>query len=355
MAALQPINEWFGINPVYKPTKEIYTREQRRKAKEAVENIQYVDGPGITDDEAWFRHHNWSQKRSKVRQALYDAGSSQNSLNSFDNCGSDTQVEWNAAEKRYRVCGCYCHNRHCEPCMRAKSSLIIGNLRAILNKAEKKQHRFLTLTLTHDKATPLKSQIKRLYAAYKQLRATTEWKATQKGGAATLEIKWAEPGYKKGKDGRPYMSKGGWHPHLHIISEGTALDQYVLSDLWYRCTGDSFIVDIRIISADKDVAYYVGKYVTKGTNDDVWSDPLRAAEWVKAVKGVRMCATFGTWRGYKLLARKKEVAGTWEFVASLDSLARRARSGETKAIEILMQLEDECMYDPNRKRSPKPK
>lgn len=341
MTPTQPASEWFGINPVYVPPKPKYTREDRAKAKAAVEVIEYIDAPGITEDEAWFRHKNWSEKRKHVRQALYDAYSSQNSLNSFDNCGSDCQVEWSETKQRWRIVGAYCHNRHCEPCMRAKSALITNNLREQMAKRAKKRHRFITLTLKHSDK-PLKEQIKRLYASYKTLRSKPEWKSSQKGGAATLEVKWI-PETKK------------WHPHLHIISEGEFISTYWLSQIWRDITGDSHIVDVRLISADKDVAYYVGKYVTKGTNDAVWIDPIVAAEWVKSVKGVRMCATFGSWRGFKLLKREKEEKGVWAHVASLGSLVRRAQSGEVYAMELLVLLCSSQQYDPGRKRNPKPK
>jgi hypothetical protein len=341
MAVIQPITEWFGIDPVYVPPKAVYTREQRQKAKEAVATYQDMPKPGISEDEEWFRHFNWQQKRKKVHQALADAGTGQNSLDSFENCGADCQVEWSEEQQRYRVCACYCHHRHCEPCMRAKSALITNNLRVIMKKGEKKQHRFITLTLRNS-AAPLKGEIKRLYAAYKRLRSRPEWKSSQKGGAATLEVKW-NPTTKM------------FHPHLHIISEGGYLSTYWLSQVWRDITGDSHIVDIRLISADKDVAYYVGKYVTKGTNAEVWEDPAVATEWVKAVKGVRMCATFGSWRGYKLLAREKEKPGEWKHICSLASLVRRGHAGEVAALELLRILVESQQYNPNRKRSPKPK
>jgi hypothetical protein len=319
------------------------TREEMRlaKAKHLASKVEYVDGVEITHDEAWFRHFNWQEKRAKVKQALIDTGASASALWSFENCGSDCQVEWSEAKQRYRIVGCYCHNRHCEPCMKAKSALITNNLRIKMQDAAKKQFRFITLTLRHSDA-PLKQQIKGLYAYYKQLRQLPEWKASQKGGAATLEVKW-----------QPHSKK--WHPHLHIISEGTYLSTYWLSTAWRDITDGSHVVDIRLISAEKDVAYYVGKYVTKGTNSDVWEDPKVAAEWVSATKGVRMCATFGTWRGYKLLEREKEEKGVWTPVASLMSLVRRAQAGEVYALELLTILTATHSNTHHRKRMPKPK
>jgi hypothetical protein len=341
MIKTQPIVDWFGLEPTYVPPPPRYTKEQRAKNREAPPTPADEHENELDSDSEWFRHHYWKEKRAKVRQALADADTSLSGMFRFDNCGAGCQIEWNKDENRYRIVGSFCHNRHCEPCMKAKSALITNNLRAHLKNGENKQHRFITLTKLHNDA-PLKQQIKQLYAQYKKLRATPEWKKTQKGGAATLEIKWI-PATRK------------WHPHLHIITEGYSLSTYTLSALWKQITGDSFIVDIRLISADKDVAYYVGKYVTKGTNDAVWQEPAVAAEWVKAVKGVRMCATFGTWRGYRLLQRPKEETGKWTWIASLASICRRARLGDQWAIRLLIESLEPMQFNPHKKRGQKPK
>jgi hypothetical protein len=367
---IQPIDEWFGTTTPVKPKREVYTREQRRKAKEKAEaEILHFEEVTLSPDEEWFRHYNWREKREKVRQALLDAGTNTAGMERFALCGAGCQVEYNKAEQRYRLCGSYCHSRHCEPCMKAKSALIISNLRKRLDGAKQGHYHFITLTLAHDKTVALEDMLARLNASYKKLRNTDEWKygqvnadrihaamqrgmkhskavkemkpKGQLGGAATIEVKWS--------------AKSGWHAHLHIISEGTAITNHRLKDLWYEITGDSWECDCRQISADKDVAYYVGKYVTKGTNNEVWDNPTAAAAWVKGIKGARMCATFGTWRGFKLLEKTKEEPGAWIHIASLNSLVRQAKDGKEWAMILLLDLSDTCMYDPHRKRTPKPK
>lgn len=303
----------------------------------------------ITEDEAWFRHHNWKHKRELVLQTLHATGQTIQAVENFRNCGSECTVEWSPSEKQYRIRGSFCKSRHCEPCARAKGALIIANMRAIFKDRDHTRKRFITLTLKHSDA-PLVDQIKHLYKSYTKLRASKTWKRTQKGGAAMLEVKWQDPlkmYARKNSPDRP--GDGKWHPHLHIISEGTYLDTYALSDAWLAASGDSSIVDIRQISADKDVAYYVAKYVTKGTVDEVWTNPSVAQEWIIASKGVRTCATFGTWRGMKLLAKPKD-AGDWQPVATLTSLVKRAQRGEVAALELLKTLTESKQYNPNRKR-----
>lgn len=383
MATPQPISEWFGVEPAYIAPPPKYTREERAKNREPAPRPAHEHEIEIDPDSEWFRHHNWRDKRKVVRQALADANASTSALFAFDNCGAGCQVEYSKEQNRYRIVGSYCHSRHCEPCMKAKSACITNNLRAKMKGIKQGTHHFITLTLAHDKSRTIREQIQRLYSCYKRLRQTDEWiygqlnadriykaskegvkhseavkhvsKKGQIGGAATLEIKYTEPGYRTARDGTKYYYEGGWHPHLHIISEGSMITDHRLKDLWYGITGDSWESDCRRISADKDVAYYVGKYVTKGTNDAVWNDPARAAEFVAAVKGVRMCATFGSWRGYKLLARPPEKKGEWTHIASLASIFRRARAGDEWAMITLIDAIEPMQYDPHRKRRPKPK
>ena len=236
MTQVTPINEWFGKQTEMKTAMQ--AKEKRKRGAGVAEKIEYREPEShqISEDEEWFRHYNWREKRTKVTQALINAGTGTAAMTAFTNCGSDCQVEYSDTEGRYRVMACYCHSRHCEPCMRAKSSLITNNLRTILKSRPDSRFRFITLTLRHSDA-PLRQQIQRLYSCYKELRRAKQWKASQKGGAATLEIKWI-PATKK------------WHPHLHIISEGEYLSTYDLSATWRHITGDSHVVDIRLISRD---------------------------------------------------------------------------------------------------------
>ena len=85
--------------------------------------------------------------------------------------------------------------------------------------------------------------------------------------------------------------------HLHVIAEGAYLPATELSAAWHKITGDSFVVDVRSLKSGKDAAYYVSKYVTKGTSVAVWHNIDTAQEWVTATKGVRICSTYGDWRG----------------------------------------------------------
>lgn len=279
--------------------------------------------PPLTKEEEHFRHSYWRPKRAKVRTTLVTAGANRFAMERFDACGSDCAIEYSEELKKHRVRANYCRSRHCEPCMRAKGNKICSNLKKRLEQHTEGRYRFITLTLKHTH-TPLAEQIKRLYRCFRKLRNSKEWKRTQRGGAFMLEV-------KRSKDGKL------WHPHLHIASEGSFLDKRDLSEMWFRATGDSFIADIRSIGTSKDMAFYVSKYVTKGTSNDVWNDESLAQEWILASKGVRMCATFGTWRGYKLLANSDD-AKDWKPVCTYAALYQAAYNLEPWAMDLFIKI-----------------
>lgn len=276
-----------------------------------------------TPEETKFRHGHWLEKRAKVNRTLLQINSSQRTVEAFEQCGSECTVEYSASLQKHRVRANHCKNRHCEPCMRARAGRLAANLKAKIEGDQKHRFRFLTLTLRHSDA-PLADQIKRLYKSFSKLRATKFWKQSQRGGCFILEVKWSA----KSRE---------WHPHLHVITEGNWIKQQTLANQWRTITGDSHVVDVRCLADGKEAAHYVTKYVTKGTSDTVWDDDDAAQEWVTATKGVRTCATYGTWRGYKLLAIT-ESAPDWTPVGTLTHIIHAADQHQPWAMAILQSL-----------------
>lgn len=294
--------------------------EKEKERRDLATQFQVIPA---TREETVFRHRDWWEKRQLVRTTLVSIGTSEKTLERFDECGADSYVYWSPSEQRHTLRGSYCKNRHCVPCQRARGNRLAAALKTKLENATDHQYRFITLTLVHSEA-PLKDQIKRLFSAFKTLRKTALWEDSQKGGAFTLEVKWQEKTRK-------------WHPHLHIVAEGGFMRQANLAKEWKRITTDSHIVDIRVLASGKDAAHYVSKYVAKGTTDNVWSDPSAAQEWVTAMKGVRVCSTYGKWRGFRLMAKPK-LAEDWTPVASLTSVISAAKAGEEWAMAIVLSL-----------------
>ena len=323
------------MKPLPRATRDAQRRQERlNKPDHAAYEAAYAH-PTADPDELRFRHEHWGPTRACVDATLEAIGTNPRQLDAFRNCGSQCVVCYCKATGRYKLSAACCHSRHCQPCARAKANLLAANLRNRLAEARDHQYRFVTLTLRHTN-TPLAHQLKRLTQSFRDLRRTQLWKTTQHGGAAIIEVKW-------NPDDRM------WHPHLHIVSEGDYLSQDQLSSAWHAITGDSKIVDVRALRSGKDAAHYVAKYVSKGTVDAVWSDPDAAQEWVLATKGLRSCATYGTWRGFKLLARLPDTH-VWTRVCMLTTLYHDARQGLSYARITLRALHDQCQYNPHRNR-----
>src|SRR5258707_21608 len=203
--------------------------------------------PPASPEESGFRHGHWKARRNAITQHLMTSGTSGFALDRWINCGSEAVIQWSEQKQKYRIRANYCHCRHCEPCMRAKANKIVGNLRDRLKEKANGRSRFIPLTMKPS-SKPLKEQLDRLYKCFKHLRATPLWKESQRGGAATLEVKWNH-------DTRE------WHPHLHLIAEGEWLDQNRLSAAWHKETGDSWIVGLRALRDEAETAQYSGKYL----------------------------------------------------------------------------------------------
>lgn len=313
-----------SIDKAPRPPREKKESESMRRAAAFYAHVV----PPAEIEETRFRHSHWKNRRDRIRAMLARSGARVHALNRWDECGGQCQVQWSESRQNFRLSANYCKSRFCEPCMRAKANMVARNLREKLEEARQAARsrdpigvRFITLTLRHNKA-PLKSQIDRLHASFKKLRNLPLWKLSQLGGAAALEVKWTGV---------------AWHPHLHVVAEGSFISKEQLSQAWHECTGDSFVVDVRALKDLADACHYVSKYITKGTNDAVWLDDDRALEWITASRGVRICNTFGSWRGFKL-TKPTSSLNDWKPIRSLINLLEAAQAGELAAQAILLIL-----------------
>lgn len=242
-------------------------------------------------------------------------------MQAFAECGSGCWVQHSASRGVFRLsCNC-CKSRWCVPCGVARAARLRRSVQEQLSAFEKV--RFITLTLRHNR-TPLKDQIDRLYACYKELRRRPFWQAHVDGAAAFCEVKISE------KDGL-------WHVHLHILAVGTWMDTRELSSQWHAVTGDSTIVKIELAQSTNGVAFYVTKYVTKPLDGSVFTDTNRLDEAIIALKGRRLCNGSGT---LKRMSDSPDHDGVddWHTIARLDALVDDARAGDEKAAEVLKQL-----------------
>lgn len=276
--------------------------------------------PTTLQAEVTFRHGGWNHTRELVIRSLYRVEPSDFRINNFMSCGASAWVERSEADPHvYRIRCDRCHDRFCVPCGNERARVIAYNVREHLNP---KCTRFVTLTL-RSSTESLTELLDLLYESFKKLRKTRLWKQTQRGGVAFLEVKW-------------YPDTHRWHPHLHVLTEGGYIAQQALSAAWRKATGGSFIVDVRKIKNADTVVAYVVKYASKPHDPSIFRDPDRLDEAVIAMKGRRLCLTFGTWRGVSLT--KVPDRGTWIPVARLADLIHQAASGDRDARHILNQV-----------------
>jgi hypothetical protein len=318
-AAAAPVTPAETCPDCLPPSSSLDSLESGSQADDALELPASWYGDSSFDlcpasaEETSFRHGGWSPRRRKVWDALLRTHASQHRLQAFKYCGASLWVQKSLAGDDLRLVANYCHDRFCVPCQTGRAANIAKQIEAIIRD---RSPRFLTLTLRAS-PTPLNDQIDRLYREFAALRRRAAWRSKVVGGAAFLEVKIGE-------------RSGLWHPHLHVLIEGTYFDQRALSREWHSVTGDSSIVDIRAIDRAEDRARYVTKYVTKPADASVFAVQALLDEFMLAMKGRRLMFTFGTWTKIKLQPDPDE-AGEWTNVGGVDALMNRARDGDEEA------------------------
>lgn len=173
-----------------------------------------------------------------------------------------------------------CSHRLCPTCQRARAARLSASI------AREVQGwpavRFLTLTLATSDA-PLRLELQRLMSSFRELRRTRTWQRHVSAAIWTLEVT------RCAKTGR-------WHPHLHLLLRGTFIPHAQLKTAWHRITGDSFIVDVRMIHDRRQAARYLAKYVAKAADLGDWP-PASIRDYCRSTFNLRSHGTCGTLHG----------------------------------------------------------
>lgn len=275
--------------------------------------------PDETSD-IWFRHSGWLPQRARNRAAIAKGFDSASRLRRFDYCGADAWI-MRAADNpnRLTVRADHCHDRFCTPCMTARGHIVAKNLKSRMIRPP---YRLITLTVRGAGET-LVDRLKHLYKSFGRLRRTRLWRDHVAGGVMVCEVTWSPP-------------SRSWHPHLHLICEGRYILKSTLSQAWYQATGDSMIVDLRLIRGGDACARYVAKYVSKPLSQSYARDPDLLAEAVEALSHRRLCTTFGTWRGVPLYDTESDVE--WVSIGRLSEIRAKANAGDDDAITLMKRL-----------------
>lgn len=288
-----------------------------------------VTPPSSFSLEESFRHSGWADQRRRIRTAFRSIDDFPTArLARFNGCGGNAWImRFGPCGSNFRVKCDRCHDRFCVPCAAARGATMRAQLMA---HSEGRTLKMLTLTL-RGTGQPLAELLDRINKHFRAFRALPLWKSKVRGGVGIIEAK---------------IGKGGerWHVHLHCLIEAGYVDQKLLSQAWLAVTGDSFVVDIRPVQGAEKGIRYVTKYLSKPFDSTVINKPAFLLEAVKSLRGRRMAATFGSWRGLKLSEHptpeeESEFAtAIWEPIAPLGELLQRASAGDSYARFVLGEL-----------------
>ena len=287
----------------------------------------FPDLPSDPERDKHFRHSCWRAERRRVASALVASGLPESRVFRFSDCGSNAYVYASIEiDPSYRLVANFCRDRFCQPCARARAGLVARNLLAALPRSKL---RFITLTLKHQ-IRSLEDTIDHLYKSFRRLRHRPFWKQRVRGGVAFCEIKWSP-------------KTTAWNVHLHVLVDSDFLVVGTLSSEWHNITGDSFVVDIRLVTSMRSVASYVVKYASKGlsTHHLPTMDLLVSA--IGALRGRRLCLPFGTWARINLSAVDNTLK--WQLIASLTSIRACAGTGDPEALAILAAVTQSHSHD----------
>lgn len=312
------------------PSVSLVPKQTSAQFEEERENERWrFDHP---DPHHEWLHAGWKETREKIFSSLQRTGQSRNRIKRFTDCGENAWVYQSVEDpEKFRLCANHCGDRLCVPC---------GNLRAFwLRKALDakiltlaKPPLLITITLKERSGESLSSLVTRLYEGFSDLRRLSRWKKSVVGGIALLEIKRCDNGRR-------------WHPHLHIIADGRYIEQGWISNAWRALTGDSFRVWVERCHSIKAAIGYCTKYATKPLNTSFQNVPELLDEALLALKGRRLCLTFGEWYGMPLSGAEDDeleeapVSDTlWTSIGSLADVLTAARRGDTAAVTAMRAL-----------------
>jgi len=221
----------------------------------------------------------------------------------------------NKESREVKVLANACRLRWCPICARAKSAAVAFSVGEFLKNIDRPK--FLTLTLRHSVA-PLAHQINSIYKAFRALRKTKLWRKKVKGGIWFFQIK------KSSADKL-------WHPHIHCVLESGYIAQQALSELWFKISKSSFVVDIRTVYKKDKAADYIARYSARPSNlkDMPLDDRISL---ISSLHGRRLCGAFGSAKGVDLKGARPDDDGTWRRISTWSKTLKSSHAGELGSV-----------------------
>jgi hypothetical protein len=239
-------------------------------------------------------------------------------VQALEGCRTFATFQRDSVTGDLKVFGDSCRDRWCPMCAGQKAAYAKDQTAMFVKSL--KAPRFLTLTLRND-GSDLKPQIEFLQSAFARLRSRAYWKKNVTGGIWFLQV-------KRGKN------SGCWHPHLHILLDGSYMEQGRLSALWELVTFGSPVIDIRRVHDADSAASYVARYTARpaALSEMPICDRI---EVIEALFRKRLSGTFGTGKSVTLTPPKIESDTQWDYVGHHDDIVERAEfDSRAKAILV---------------------
>jgi hypothetical protein len=145
------------------------------------------------------------------------------------------------------------------------------------------------ITLTVKNGRNLRERYEHLAGAFKRLRDRRRWRVASsefskvKGWVGSFEVT---------------KNRQEWHPHLHVFAlVDSWIDQRALSAEWRAITGDSFVVDVRLVRGEPASAFAeVFKYSLKFST----MEPADTWHCYRTLRGRRLLFSAGLFRGVEV-------------------------------------------------------
>jgi len=202
----------------------------------------------------------------------------------------------------------HCGLRWCPLCAQARANYIRHSVSEWLQHAD--HPKFLTMTLKHSKE-PLFDQVTKLYSSFRKLRRHRGFNRLVTGGVWFFQL-------------CRNSQRGEWHPHLHCIITGQYIPYQYLRKLWLKITGDSEVVDIRVVQDPEYVASEVARYASRPANLCNFSLKL-GIELYHAMHRKRLCGKWGLFTKVELSVQRNPDMKDWEKIGSWSIVTECAR------------------------------
>lgn len=295
-----------------------------------------IDSTVLIHDNAYQRHVHRStyETRERIASALQatidqepfervvtELSPAQRLLGRLRDCCKNPQIVQNETTGEVHVSESRCRSRICPRCGKVRTRQLRVKLEKLVALIDSPRMLTLTLASSND---PLSDQLARLQECFRRLRRRKKWKSKITGGLNVVEITWNHARHQ-------------WHPHIHALIDGDYWKQSEIADEWETVTGDSRIVDIRMIYGRQAAIGYVTKYVAKSQLSE-HIPPDRIVEWAMNTHGARMVGTFGTLHGVKVKEDDDDADNSYEVLAPVNAILEASNRGEEEAQSIVDQL-----------------